>query len=64
MKEIIAWKNDSNPNFKLVGQEAEIIFTPYLNSDIKDIPENILSHYSRDWYTDGEKYYIYHPCCK
>lgn len=63
MRDIVNWKNDSNLNFKIAGDAAEVVFTPYLNSNIKDIPENVLNYYSHNWYTDGEKYYIYFPCC-
>lgn len=63
MLHTISWKDDSNLNFRIAGEAAEKVYTPYLNSDIKDIPENVLNHYSHNWYTDGEKYYIYSPCC-
>ena len=64
MKTIISWKNDDNPNFKKHGIEAEKKYTPYLKSKLKDIPEEILNSYSRNWCTDGKNIYIYNPCCR
>ena len=63
MENIISWKTHSNPDFREVGLDAETRYTPYLKSQIKDIPESILDHYTRNWCTDGINYYFYKPCC-
>lgn len=63
MRYIISWKDSDNIHFKAAGIDAELKYTPYLNSKIKDIPENILEDYSHYWYTDGKNYYLYRPCC-
>jgi hypothetical protein len=63
MREVISWKESSNKNIAKIGEESEKEYKPYLNSKIKDIPEKVLNRYTRNWYTDGQKYYIYQPCC-
>jgi len=63
MLDVISWKNHKNENFKKDGLKAEIKYTPYLNYDIKDIPEEIFAGYSHHFCTDGNKIYIYSPCC-
>lgn len=64
MINIISWKNDNNINISQIGLDAEKTYTPYLNSNIEDIPEEILNDYSQHFYTNGEKYYLYSPCCR
>jgi hypothetical protein len=64
MKKVIAWKNDTNPNFRKHGLDAEIRYTPYLKSKLKDIPEDVLKNYSSGWCTDGKNIYIYNHCCR
>ncbi len=64
MKKVIYWKNSNNPNLVKHGLDAEIRYTPYLKSKLKDIPEEILNTYSRNWCTDGKNIYIYNPCCR
>lgn len=63
MKEVISWKDSSKPFLKEYGLKAVDKYTPYLNSCIKDIPEDILNSYSSNWCTDGIKFYLYKPCC-
>lgn len=64
MKEIILWKNHTNPSFRETGIKAEKKYTPYLKSKLKDIPEEILTGYTSWFCTDGKNFYIYQPCCK
>lgn len=63
MKEVISWKDDVNPSFRKAGLEAEQEYAPYLQSKIKDIPEDVLNRYTHYWYTNGTKFFIYQPCC-
>lgn len=63
-KNCIDWCNDKNEHFRKVGEECKIKYTPYLNSKISEIPEEILLSYYEYFVTDGEKYYFYHPCCR
>ncbi len=64
MKHIISWKNSTNVHFRKSGLEAEIKYTPYLKSKLKDIPEEILESYTHGWCTDGKNIYIYSNCCR
>ena len=59
--ELVTWYSEFKPG---TFKDTADTFKPYLNSKISEVPEEILDRHSHHWYTDGENYYLYEPCCK
>jgi len=64
MLKVISWKDIPNHSYlNKQGVEGVFKYTPYLNTDITEIPINILNNMYHNLYTDNTNIYIYYPCC-
>jgi len=60
IKSCIQWEKDGE--FYAKGNIEK--YSPYLNTPVKDIPEDILSGLYGLICTDNVKIYTYHSCCR